>query len=341
MNKPLLFRVDCNDVIASGHLMRCISLAQEAVKQDFDVTFIMSDGKSEDILNRFGFNLVNLNSDWKNLDDEIPGMVKLSERYAGAVLIIDTYSVTPIYTESLKSFYNLVYLGSKMDCLPGIKVLINYSTSIDYSFYKRHYGNTELLLGPKFTPLRNEFRDCQIDDRVNVKHVLVTTGNTDPQLFTAQLLTLISKQRLDNIEFEIIVGNMFKNVAELLDMQCKNANFHFHTHVSRMSDIYKMCQLAVSANGTTVYELCACHMPTISFALVKEQETSGEKMGELGMVDYCGLYNSDDDTCLTNVVSKLKLYINDNKRRLKLIETAASMIDTNGCKRIISSIINL
>ncbi len=341
MNKnTVFFRVDCNERIASGHLMRCVSLAQCARNAGMFVVFLMADANSKYLLDRYSFNLINLNSKWDDLIEEIPYMRQIAIKYPSSVLIVDTYSISSTYTAELKDYFKIVYLGSKQVCLPGLKMLINYSTNINLGFYD-YYPQEILCLGPKYTPLRMEFEEYVPSTSDIVRRVLITTGNSDTPGFTYNLLKYISENQINNVDFDIVIGSMYHDVERIINLCEHYSNFHVHMNVVLMTEIYKKCQLAISANGTTVYELCACKIPTISFALVNEQEESGESMARLNILKYCGLYKGGYDSTLKRIVSELQFLLKNKDERDALIERASSIIDTRGCKRTIDKILNL
>ena len=55
-----------------------------------------------------------------------------------------------------------------------------------------------------------------------------------------------------------------------------------------MSDYMRTCELAVSASGTTLLELCACGIPTICFSFADNQMEFAASMDNYGAVCYVG-----------------------------------------------------
>lgn len=338
--KPvILIRVDCNAEIASGHLMRCISVAVEARKEGFESVFLMSDSDSADILADYGFRLVDLHSDWRTLEKELPEMIRIVSSYPCAVLLVDTYRITRGYVDALSEYIKVAYLGSKPDNLGSLSLLVNYSSEIDARRYRELYPDTVLLLGTIYAPLREEFRDICRDVPDEVRHVLVTTGNTDNCHVVSSLLKrLVAGTCHEDVIFDIVVGRLFGDKDEIAGLAAGKDNIRLHHNVHAMSDLMKSSQLAVSANGTTIYELAACGVPTISFSSVEEQEKSGNSMHSLGVVDYCGAFFRDRDSCLERIMSKLDLYIDSKEERVRLQNSASLKIDGKGCSRIVRGI---
>ena len=60
-------RADANEQIATGHIMRCMTIADEIKKLGEEVIFYTADDVVVELINSRGFNVEVLSSDWKNL----------------------------------------------------------------------------------------------------------------------------------------------------------------------------------------------------------------------------------------------------------------------------------
>lgn len=340
----VFFRADSNTKIASGHIMRCLSIADELRSRGNKVTFISADNNSESMVSSAGFPLIVLNSKWDNLKSEIPAMQKLLSDYPNSLLIIDTYQATKNYIRDLVSFAKICYLGSKKELFGDISLLVNYSTDINYSFYHQAYdaSKTRLLLGPKYAPLRKEFQNIYHPLSMRMEHVLITTGNTDPENIIGKLLTgLKSLPFFEALKVDVVVGRMFVHAAELLHSFEDISNIVLHQNVNNMSELMIKSDVAISANGTTVYELAAANVPAITFAMVPEQIGSAEALANLGAVNYCGETYADKDDVLRKILMALSRYYSFPEERIALADKAHSIINGDGCKYIADEVMNM
>ena len=98
----IAIRVDGNPQIATGHVMRCLSIANGLKKTGHPPLFIVADAVSENLLSQSGFPTVNLHSEWNNLESEITKISGIIKQNNITKLIIDTYSVTEKYLFELK-----------------------------------------------------------------------------------------------------------------------------------------------------------------------------------------------------------------------------------------------
>ncbi len=340
----VFFRADSNKHIASGHVMRCISIAQAFKDAGEEVIFLIADENPIQMLERAGIKYHILHSVWNQLMVEVETMKSLLECFDKPLLIIDTYQVSRGYVETLLPYAKICYLGSKPEYLGELLALINYSTDIDYNFYSDNYGSTtRLLLGASYAPLRKEFLQINHKERNNGNfRILLTTGNTDPRQYVERILSAIEKQSyFSQTVINVVVGGMFENKEKLHTLYDKVDNVHLYENVKSMSSLMEESDLAVSANGTTVYELAAARIPAITFSMVEEQIKSAIKLNELGVVDYCGEIYQDERKCIDSIVKKIEKYASSPKARNALATKANSIVDGRGCERIANILLKL
>lgn len=338
----VFFRADSNNQIASGHIMRCISIAQAFKDMGQKVVFLVADDNPVEMLERAKMEYLILNSVWNQLTDEIETMKSILLKEEKPFLIVDTYQVSQYYVDELSSYANICYLGSKKEYLGKLKALINYSTDIDFEFYSSNYGkDTKLLLGASYAPLRKEFLEITHRKSKNGRcRILLTTGNTDPNGYVDRILNqIVSIDCFEQMEVKVVVGRMFDNKHVLHDHFDSFENITLHENVVSMSTLMSESDLAVSANGTTVYELAAAKVPTISFAMVEEQVKSARKLSELGVVDYCGELYKNEIICIEEIIKKIINYVSKPQDREALAHNANSIIDGRGCERIVKSLL--
>ncbi len=332
----VFFRSDANSVISGGHIMRCLAIAKSAMSLGMACCFLVADENPVEILQEHEIPFVILHSDWQDLSGEIDKVREILKHERDPILLIDTYSVTKSYVDALRPYACIAYLGSKRESLGKLDLLINYSTDIDYDFYQEAYGKeTTLLLGPAYAPLRDEFHRAAAVVKQKAERILLTTGNSDPLHIVPELLrALLPALSGQKILLECVVGRFYDNREQLFLEFDGCASVILHENMQSMSELMKRCDIAVSANGTTVYELSAIGLPVISFALTEEQVRSAEALSELGVIDYCGRAYEDKTGCVASVVNQVLRYLAEPEARLKLAERAHSFIDGRGCQRI-------
>lgn len=151
-------RVDANDTVATGHVMRCITIARQLIRLGGDVLFYTADAGAAELLGKAGMEYVCLNTRWDRMEEETAVLCeKLSETGCGK-LLVDSYQVTAAYFEALKDCCKLIYIDDCFADMYPVDMIINYNAYHERFPYGEAYGGrTKLLLGTAYVPLREEF----------------------------------------------------------------------------------------------------------------------------------------------------------------------------------------
>ena len=204
------FRVDANEVIATGHLMRCISIALECKKRGQQCIFFMAEDKETERLRKAGFQYYILNSDWKNLDNEISEFQKILENYKLNYLVVDSYQATAGYLAALEEIQPVCYIDDLKREVYDVSVVIHYISPFKNDSYEEMYRNThtELLNNMKYAPLRPEFH-YKKEKVIREKSILITTGGTDFYNVAGKVAALCqNSMQIKSYKIHLIIGSM-------------------------------------------------------------------------------------------------------------------------------------
>lgn len=344
-HKKVFIRTDANATMASGHVMRCLSVADALSELGVKVEFILSDGGPLKNIQDRGYAAFVLGTDWRYIEE---GAEETIERCFGqspdSVLLIDTYSVSRGYIEKLSRYGNVCYLGSKGGDLGPLSLLANYSTNINAEFYQETYEpyKTILLLGPSYAPLRSEFASLYSRPTGEIRKVLVTTGNTDPVRFMPAFLhAALEVDSLSEVEYHVVIGSMFDDADEITRIGNQSTQVVIHQAVSDMAALMHLADAAVTANGTTVYEMAAIGLPAITFAMVQEQVPSAEELSRLGATAYAGSCSVSVTCVVGEALRNLKSFVSCPSAAHALACQAHILIDGLGAGRIAEELVKL
>ena len=337
-------RVDANNEIATGHVMRCLSIAFGIKKADKECFFITADENAKEILAPYGFEVICLNSQWNDLNKETEKLVEVIREFNIDKLIIDSYFVTPQYLKRLMIYTKVIYIDDMNFFKYPVSMVINYNSYYEIFLYPVIYANTEteLLLGCEFAPLREEFSLVKPLYRNKVKKVLISTGGTDKFNLAGKLLNGIKEKKLfRGIEFHVVVGTLNPNFGYLLNLSDRNVSIVLHKNVKSMSKLMISCDIAITAGGSTMYELCACGIPTICFSFADNQLYGVRKFANDGIMAYAGDIRDSEGRCILNLIDYIEEYIRNANERKKKSVRMRKKVDGNGVKRIVKAIIDL
>ncbi len=339
----IAFRVDANSKIGTGHAMRCLSIAQALRKEKKEVVFITADLEGKQFFENNGFGVYVLNSKWDELDSETDIIIQWICENKCDILIIDSYYVTYDYLKSLSNQVKTVYLDDLFLFKYPVDMVINYNFSNQYKDFSNRYDKkSKLLLGPSYAPLREQFSNVNYEVRKEVKNILITTGGTDQYNITGELLEKhFIKDKYKTIHFHVISGIYNNNYNQLKAYSDKFENVSLYNNIKEMASLMKACDLAISAGGTTLYELCACGLSTICFTFVDNQVEGAEYLDKGHVIMLAGDVRNKLEKVLKNIENYVDNSIRDIGIRRYYSKNMKAIVDGDGSARIANSIILL
>lgn len=326
--------------------MRCMSIAAQIKKQGVDVSFIAADENSKTLIESRGYQVDVLGSQWDNLDSEIDTLCQYIKDNNVGVLLVDTYYVTDEYLKALSKLTTVVYIDDLKKFAYPVNTLINYAAFADVSEYEKLYVTSsdkpEMLIGAQYIPLRDEFVDRDYNVRKEAAKVLITTGGTDRLNVAGNLLESFMKDDiLCKLKYHVIVGCFNCNKDMLCDISI-NSNGHviLHENVDNMSYWMMYCDVALSASGSTLYELSACGVPTICFE-VADNQAGADVWQRCGYMRYAGNAALNIDDCVTSCSKHLMDLVSNYNERVRMSTKARKLIDGKGAGRMAGYLINM
>lgn len=299
----ILIRTDGNEHLATGHLVRCLSIARMLEKKGKKVIFLVSDEKSQKLLKDLSLSLfsrddislechVLKSARYDHLERELSELIPFLASLSSPMLLVDSYAVTPSYFTSLKPYARLAYMDDLRAFDYDVDLVINYDVIPENlrKVYENSYTKAEkCLLGAAYTPLRPQFWDTSYFVRDRIQDVLITTGGSDPYEFCEPMIRALLSLNPD-LRLHLILGKLFtaSSAAALESLASKNPHIQLYRSVSDMAGLMKQCDFAISAAGTTLYELCAIGVPSVSIAMADNQKVMAETFARTGAVPYAG-----------------------------------------------------
>lgn len=337
----IYIRTDSNNTIATGHVMRCLSIAKALRKSGEECIFITADSSSDELIKSNGFDIICLNSEWNNPNSEIEDLINIIKDKDIKKLLIDSYYVTEDYLESIKKYTKLIYIDDINSFTYPVDMLINYSGSYENFKYDIQYKNTQtkLLLGYDYVPLREEFQNIKSIIRDKVEQILFTIGGTDENNITARFIeSILDDMVFNDIIFHIVIGSFNKNLEELNKLVSNCPNIKLHYNVNKISELMNKCDIAISAGGTTLLELCACGIPTIGFTIADNQIAGTKCLEDKKAMIYVGDARYDVKKVMKNISETAKILVESIELRNYLSKNMNNVIDANGANRIANEI---
>ncbi|MBQ7565075.1 MAG: UDP-2,4-diacetamido-2,4,6-trideoxy-beta-L-altropyranose hydrolase [Lachnospiraceae bacterium] len=330
----ICIRADMNDTVGLGHMMRCLSIADALKEKEPEVLFLTADEQGAALLEKRGYEYVVLYSEWDHLEGELSSLESFfsTRGKSCSLLIIDTYQITQRYLGTLKTFVPTLLI----DDIP----LFSYDVDsvLCYGIYYKNYypkDRKDCLFGPAYAPLRKEFQGAgEKLIREAVENVLILSGGTDANDMLRQIVRQIDTKKYRRID--IVCGLYYPEYDDFVRETDPVPEVILHKNISNISEYMKDADIAVSAGGSTLYELCALGTPTISYCLEDNQMGNVEGFDRSGIIPSAG--DIRKDPVLENIVRLLE-ELAPCERRRKLSKGMQRKVDGRGAERIADFII--
>lgn len=342
----LLIRADANTMIASGHIQRCLSIADAIAQEDVEVVFVSSEVEAKQVLAGKKYRCIILENDYREKDNEIPLLVELIQKENADGILVDSYEITNEYLYELAKKCPLAYIATMKNIEFSGDLLINYTQYSKQKYFEEKYSEMQkkgfLLQGERYVPLRGEFQNISQRTRKKIEKILITTGGSDPDEMSFEILMeCISHKKLQDMQYTVVVGNYFQHVDKLEELVKRCSKVELKCNVKNMSELMKTHDMAVSAGGTTLFELCACGLPTVSFAMADNQIPMTTYFEEKGIIPYAGDERQNKVEVVQKVVNQFEYWITHIDEINEMSMKMSSLVDGLGAKRIAEKIVDM
>lgn len=214
--------------------------------------------------------------------------------------------------------------------------VLNASSFPGDSKYKQRAPDTQLLLGPSYFLLRQEFlqrRSQRLVARSSKIRLLVTMGLADAQNATHLVLQALSALRSKSLEVVVILGAQNKQKKKLKSFATSESlPVEFVEDVRDMSEWMAWADLGLCAGGITSWELAAMGVPTVGIVLAENQRHSLDVLAKQGATQNLGDLERVTTTQLVKTLSNL---LNSEANRRALGARGQQLIDGHGAARVL------
>lgn len=338
----MVVRADAGPATGTGHVMRCLALGQEWVRQGGKVEFL-SRGTNDLLRQRLesaGFRLTPVDRphpDQKDLRSTLIRLDRLAvETGARPWLVLDGYHFDEDYQSAIRRAGHRLLVIDDFAPLNEYQadIILNQNTGSEDRFYNCR-PDTLLLLGSRYVLLRPEFLAFtgwkrQIPELAT--KILVTLGGSDPNNVTLKVIGALGKAELGPAEVRIVVGPENPNLKALKGaLAGLGLNAELTTKVKDMPHLMSWADLAVSAGGTTAWEMAFMGLPSAVIILAENQVGVARGLERQGAGLNLGWFDQVTQDKLGQVIKDLA---QDHGLRKKLSLGGHQLVDGWGIKRV-------
>lgn len=340
----VVVRADAGTRMGAGHVMRCLALAQAWQAYGATVTFL-SRCESDALRRRIesaGSGFIPLEKSWPDLSDLDLTRATVGELSARGScrpwLVLDGYHFDPAYQQAARGGGCRVLVVDDTAQWPKYHadVLLNQNMDAERLPYS-HDPDTLLLLGTRYVLLRPEFlawRGWRREVPEVARRVLITLGGGDAENVTQKVIQALQQVTVEGLEVTVAVGAGNPHL-EKLDLATRGARFP--TRLVRdapdMAELMARADVAVSAGGSTGWELAFMGLPSLMLVLAENQRSVAEGLDEAGVAVNLGLH---EQVTVARIAEELAALCHDHARRRKLSLNGQELIDGMGTQRVLT-----
>lgn len=369
--KWCLIRSDSNNLIGTGHIMRCLALANALTKNGTSCIFVARKipdslchllDKQNHILiilpdkdlpppttdqQEYGYWLGTTETyDAKSVLKAIKETVQL--RGPPALIIYDHYALGTIWGNVIGegvqapvlAIDDLSNRSHKCDILIDTtfgKELSDYSGLVPENC-SLHVGSDYAMLRPEFYKARKAAlfrRDQGFARSSDMETLVICMGGMDNDNVTLKMMKSVESLNLNTFfKTEVLVGKDCEHLKILKEYADQSIhNFVVHGGIECVADFYTKADLCIGAPGSSTWERCCLGLPTINVTIAKNQQNIAKNLAEKKIAIHGGIFKEINPTEFAeNVLAPL---IISSSARESLSINSRNICDGRGIERIL------
>lgn len=284
----IAIRADASTFIGTGHIIRCLSLAERLREQGADVIFMTRTlpGHINARIHAQGFTVVEV----PESDEPATYLLPLG---TFDWLVVDHYTLSAEWETQARPFTRyLMVLDDLADRPHDCDLLVDQNFFEDRVTRYRHLvpADAEVLTGPDYALLRPEFHQLRksLPKRSGeIRRIMVSLGGADPNNATTKVLEGLSLLDLSGIAVNVIIGAANPN-PDLVRRYSERLGFNCCLNVTDMAERMVATDLFIGAGGTTTWERMALGLPGVVVSIAENHRELSRQLAEHGYQLYLG-----------------------------------------------------
>lgn len=199
-----------------------------------------------------------------------------------------------------------------------------------------HAPWTRVLLGARYAMLRPEFASARVAPRAIPQRgsaLLVLMGGSDPLWQTEKVLAALDQVSVVGLAATIVVGarnDRLQSIQRIASgIRTVRVIVRYDpTHIARLM---AKADLAISAAGTTCWELCTMGVPSAVLTVAENQSRNVTALEAAGAAVSLGWHEGVDAKRIAAVISELA---EDQALRSRLARVGQDLVDGRGAFRV-------
>lgn len=340
----VVLRTDGGARIGTGHVMRCLALAQAIKDAGGNAVFVMTmDAPALEVrLKEEGMEVIRLKVLPGSYEDAIQ-TAGLAKKTGERWVVVDGYHFGAEFQKILKES------GLRLLCIDDsghakhyyADIVLNQNIHANRDFYDNREPYTRLLLGSRYVMLRKEFiawRSWQREIPEVARRVLVSMGGGDPHNHTLKVIQTLEKVHIPEQEVTVVVGASNSH-ADVLEAAIKQSSIPINLvhNPTNMAELMAWAGVLVSTAGSTVWEAAFMGAPSVVGISAPVEELMTDALKKHGLFFCTGWLSRLSVDQLTTILNRI---MHDKSVRRKMCISGKHLVDGMGCQRVLKDLLS-
>jgi len=331
---------DASAQIGTGHIMRCLTLADALREQQAQISFLcrILAGDLISYIQQKGYTVYPL----ADLKPET-AIAQLSKIPRIDWLVVDHYSLDHFWEKPMRPVVKKILVIDDLanrthDC----------DVLLDQNFYRnaatryQHLvpASCQLLLGGQFALLRPEFMQQRQKSQFRdgkIRKILVFFGGSDPTNETAKTLEAIRLLQQPQLQVDVVVGNSAPAKQQIQALCQTLPNVNYHCQINNIAELMAGADIAIGAGGSATWERCCVGLPTLTVAVADNQLETTMELAQQGKTIFLG---KSEYVTAEIIRSAIVTLLSARELLLFLAAEVQKLVDGLGVQRVVQQLIS-
>ncbi len=336
MSENLIICVSAGSEIGSGHVFRCLALADRWLKKKGNVLFVGHlPGNFQSILKKKRHRVSHIES-VKSIDFHIRNALDLYQKSVSGWIVLDGYGFESKHYEKIKrSGAKLLVIDDTVRIQKyRADILLNQNPYAEELKYSVNPGCI-MLSGSKYALLREDFklrRPPEPSNPAQVSKIMITMGGADPDNITQRIIESFNSV-LQALTLVIVLGPSNRHKKKISHSVKQSVhNCEIHDAVSDMAELMMQVDFTITAAGSTCWELCCLGVPFSTVIIAGNQEKNARFLDH-HQIACCLGYGSNIDKVRSG--KQIARILQDHTNLVKRMKAGFQSVDGSGPDRIV------
>lgn len=350
------FRVDASLEIGTGHVVRCLTLAENLRRNGSEVQFISREltGNLFGLIEAHGYILHRLpkpsleeknntgfppHAAWLGVpwkEDARQTRALLGDADAPNWIVVDHYALDYRWEERLRADgVKMFVIDDLADRHHSCDALLDQNLRCNMK--ERYVGKVpdgcDLLLGPTYALLQSDYarlRPKCLRKEGAVRRVLVSFGGVDKDCLTEKVLFALAQLNIPTLEIDVVLSSSSPQFGRIVQFAVNKPDIRVHDRVPSLAGLMLTADLAIGAGGTTNWERMCFGLRGVVITVADNQKPTAKELASNGFILWLGDIADVNEMVLVRTLKRILSEKVDGSLSERLMAT----VDGQGVKRV-------